>query len=295
MNLWKPGKDFLSGCKFVSKKFLDIGIVFAGATLGFQQVLGTGSSVLPMLVLNIIVAFIVAFLFGRKLGVSRNTSSLVGSGTAICGGTAIATIAAVIRAKEEEIAYALAAIFLFDLLAATVFPYAATGFGLSSVQTGFLLGGAVNDTASVIAAEATYNILNGTDLSLALTVKLTRTILLVVIAVVFAFMRTKEQNKEQSGSFFEFFPWVVVIFLVMVILNSAQLFKGFEQLLALDSGSLGKYFKIISKFFTTAALCGVGFKMKFQDIIREGTKPVLLGGAAWVAVTISTVLYIAFL
>ena len=117
--------DFKAGTTFAGKKFLNFGIVLTGATLNFTQVLGYGAKAMPLLLLNMGLAFLVATFIGKKLGLTSNTSTLVASGTSICGGTAIATTASIIKAKESEIAYAMAAIFLFDILAALIYPYLA--------------------------------------------------------------------------------------------------------------------------------------------------------------------------
>jgi uncharacterized membrane protein YadS len=93
-------KDFKAGTSFVGKKFLCLGIILAGATLNFKEILGYGGKVLPLVIMNIIIAFSVAYFIGKRLQVSKNTSTLVGGGTAICGGTAIATLAPIIKTKE---------------------------------------------------------------------------------------------------------------------------------------------------------------------------------------------------
>lgn len=113
-------KEFKEGTTYCSKQFLNWGIIATGGTLSFTAILGTGVKALPLIVFNILLSFAVAILAGRKLGVTENTSVLVGGGTCICGGTAIATLSRIIKAKEEEIAFAMAAIFLFDTALAGV-------------------------------------------------------------------------------------------------------------------------------------------------------------------------------
>ena len=149
-------KDFKAGTTFASKKFLNWGIILTGATLSFADIMGTGVKALPLILFNILLSFTVALLVGKKLGVTRNTSVLVGGGTCICGGTAIATLSRIIKALEEEIAFAMAAIFLFDTLAAFTYPYLAGALNLTENQFAFLGGTAINDTSSVAGAQATY-------------------------------------------------------------------------------------------------------------------------------------------
>lgn len=297
-------KDFKSGTTFVGKKFLNLGIIMAGATLNFKEILGYGGKALPLIIFNIILAFSVAYLIGRKLQVSANTSTLVGAGTSICGGTAIATLASIIKAKEIEIAYAMTAIFLFDILAALSYPYLATSLGLTPNQFGFLAGTAINDTSSVAAAEATYNVLNNLDINLAITVKLTRITMLIAVAVVFTIITFRKETKMNDTSdnkatstsqdtseklsvgqtVIKVFPKFILVFIFMAILNTVGVFQNI-------SGA-STFFSIGYKFLNTTALAGVGFKINFKDLVTKGVKPVILGGCTWLAVFASSFLFV---
>ena len=136
----KMSKEFKSGTVFAGKRYLSLGIVFLGATLAFSD-LFSAVYALPLVLFNMALAFAVSYLVGRKvLHVSGNTCALVGSGTCVCGGTAIATISPIVKAKEEETAYAMTAIFLFDLLACFMYPYLAIRLGYTPTQFGFLAG-----------------------------------------------------------------------------------------------------------------------------------------------------------
>lgn len=290
-------KDFKSGTSFAGKKFLNLGIIITGATLNFNQILGLGAKAMPLLLFNMGLAFIIAFTVGKKLELSRNTSTLVASGTTICGGTAIATMASIIEAKESEIAYAMTAIFLFDIFAALIYPYLATGLGLTLNQFGFLAGSSINDTSSVVAAESTYSVLNGIDSNFAITVKLARTTLLILLVVITTIIKVKNQSANVSyetgkssekvsmgKAIVNTFPKFILVFLLMAILNTFGVFSGI-------SGA-SKLFSKASKFFITTALAGVGFKIQFKDLLTKGLKPILLGGASWLAVSISSLLFI---
>lgn len=305
-------KDFKKGTTFAGKKCLNIGIILAGATLNFTQILGYGAKALPLIIFNICLAFTVAFFVGKKLNLSDNTCTLVGGGTSICGGTAIATLSSIIKAKESEIAYAMTAIFLFDIFAALVYPYLAGAMNLTANQFGFLAGTAINDTSSVAASEATYNALHGLDLNLAITVKLTRTTMLIALAVIFTILAIRKEAKENAialagqstlnqGSsvasqvaitkqasvgqtVLKVFPWFILGFLIMAVLNTMGLFSNIE--------GLSNLFKTGYKFFITVALAGVGFKIQFKDLFTKGIKPIILGGCTWLAVAASSIAFI---
>ena len=294
--------EFKSGTTYAGKQFLKWGIILAGATLNFKEVLGHGAKAMPLLLFNIVLSFTVAHFVGKRLELSRNTCTLVGGGSCICGGTAIATLASIIKAKEEEIAYAMTAIFLFDILAALVYPYLAVGLNLTVNQFGFLAGAAINDTSSVAAAEATYNALKGIDSSLAITVKLARTTLLILVSIfttISVVNQESKANKATAGqgsggsstgqmsvgqTVLKVFPWFIVYFLGMAVLNTLGVF-------GLVSG-LPSLFKKGYKFLITAALVGVGFKIHFKDLFTKGTKPIILGGITWAAIAASTLAFI---
>lgn len=287
-------KDFKAGTTFASKKFLNWGIILTGATLSFADIMGTGVKALPLILFNILLSFTVAILVGKKLGVTKNTSVLVGGGTCICGGTAIATLSRIIKALEEEIAFAMAAIFLFDTLAAFTYPYLAGALGLTQNQFAFLGGTAINDTSSVAGAQATYVGLNELgDWSGALNVKLVRTTMLIFVALVWTIIMAKKAKSEaaQQDSLLtvvkKTFPLFILGFVIMAGLNTFGVF-GFDVAGATASSWLGK----LSKFLFASALAGVGFKIKFKDVFSKGAKPIALGGITWLCVAASSLIFI---
>lgn len=289
VNIHPVDAEFKKGTTFAGKKFLNIGIILAGATLNFTQVLGYGAKALPLVIFNMLLSFGVAITFGRMLGQSDNTGKLVGGGTSICGGTAIATVASIIKAKEEEIAYAMTAIFLFDVLAAITYPYISDLLNLTVNQFGFLAGTAINDTSSVAAAQETFNVIKGIQTTNPITVKLTRTTMLIPMAIVLTILQVKKDGQEAGGESVadtvkRIFPWFILWFVIMALLNTLGVFSAI--------GIPGKLFSMSYKYFITAALVGVGFKIRFKDLFTEGAKPVLLGGITWFFVALSTFVFI---
>lgn len=291
----KLDKDFKAGTTFASKKFLNWGIILTGATLSFADIAGTGLKALPLILINIALSFTVAMLAGGKLGVTKNTSVLVGGGTCICGGTAIATLSPIIKAKEEEIAFAMAAIFLFDTIAAFTYPYLAGALGLTQNQFAFLGGTAINDTSSVAGAQATYVGLNGlSDWNGALNVKLVRTTMLIFVALAWTLLMARRAKSEAGGGqdsvlavVKKTFPMFILWFVVMAGLNTFGLFSF--QVAGASAGSwLGK----AAKFLFASALAGVGFKIKFADVFSKGVKPIALGGITWLCVAACSMIFI---
>ena len=278
-------KEFKEGTTYCSKQFLNWGTIATGGTLSFAAILGTGVKALPLIVINVILSFSVALLIGKKLGVTQNTSILVGGGTAICGGTAIATLSRIIKAKEEESAFAMAAIFLFDTLAAFSYPYLMTALGFTPNQFAFVAGAAINDTSSVAGAQATYQSMIG-DASFqgALNVKLVRTTMLIFVALAWTFIVAAQSKKDsaasQNSNIFSViqksFPMFILWFVLMAGLNTIGVFS--------DTGV--SFLSKCGKFLFSAALAGVGFKIKFKDVFSKGLKPIALGGVTWICVAL---------
>lgn len=283
-------KDFKEGTTYSSKQFLNWGIILTGGTLSFASILGTGVKALPLIIINILLSFAVAMLIGKKIGVTKNTSVLVGGGTCICGGTAIATLSRIIKATDAEIAFGMAAIFLFDTISAFSYPYIASGIGLTNNQFAFVAGTAINDTSSVAGAQATFQaMINDPNFNGALNVKLVRTTMLIFVAIFWTVMAAKEARQNGAAGTNESilavvkktFPMFILWFVVMAGLNTYGVFspKGISLLTT------------VSKFLFASALAGVGFKIKFKDVFSKGLKPIALGGITWACVAASSYLF----
>lgn len=289
----KVSKEFKEGTTFAGKKFLNWGIIITGGTLSFASILGTGVKALPLILFNIILAFTIAILVGKKLKVSKNTSILVGGGTCICGGTAIGTLSRIIKAHEDEIAFAMAAIFLFDTIAAFSYPYLADLLHLTNNQFAFWAGTAINDTSSVAGAQATYVGMNNLgDWNGALNVKLVRTTMLIFVALFWTFMMAKNaKTADNADSMFavvkKTFPMFILWFVIMAGLNTFGLFN-----FSLGSIKFTEILSKLGKFLFASALAGVGFKIKFSEVFSKGAKPILLGGITWVFICLSSFLFI---
>ena len=307
-------KHFLStagrGIAFSSKYLLKAGIVLAGGTLSFQAIIGVGLSSLPLIIFNICLSFFIAALVGRALRVTANTSILVGGGIAICGGTAIATLSPIVEAQEDETAYAMTSIFLFDILAALLWPYVAVALGMTAEQYGILGGLAICDTSSVTAAGATFDALIGTTAtealhnaamtggSMAVVVKLTRTVMLVFVVIVVMLYKALQSKgsavnarhaKQLGGKqILKAFPLFILFFLIMALLNT---FINFSDV-AIGSINLNDVLSRANKYLITVSLVGIGCKIKLKEMLTKGIRSALLGGCAWLAISFSTLAYI---
>ncbi|KXS49147.1 conserved hypothetical integral membrane protein [Halanaerobium congolense] len=263
---------FSSGIKFVSKKILKTGIVLMGLTLSFSQVLSVGGYSLIVMTFTLLTAFGGGYLFGKLFNMNWKLSSLISAGTGVCGGSAIAAVAPTIEADNTDIAYAISATFIFDILMVILFPIAGRYFGMSDLGFGLWAGTAVNDTSSVVAAAYAFSDAAG---AFAVIVKLTRTLSIVPIVMIFSIINAREnkrhgklENKtEEKGEIKNIFPYFILSFLVMVAVKSTGLI----------SADLSSNIASISKFMMIMALGAIGLTTNFKEVSESGIKPLLHG------------------
>ncbi len=186
------------GLKFTSKKVLKFAIILLGASLSIQTILTVGSLSLAVMFFTLLTCFGGGYFIGKALGLNWKISNLISAGTGICGGSAIAAIAPVIDAKDTDIAYAMSATFIFDMIMIVAFPFMGEMLGLSDMAYGLWAGTAVNDTSSVVAAGYAYSEGAG---DFATMVKLTRTLSIIPTVLAFAYINIRIKQKElASGS-----------------------------------------------------------------------------------------------
>ncbi len=183
-----------TGLKFTSKKILKFAIILLGTSLSIQTILSVGALSLAVMFFTLLTCFGGGFFIGRALGLDWKLSNLISAGTGICGGSAIAAIAPVIDAEDKDIAYAMSATFLFDMLMILAFPFMGHALGLSDMAYGLWAGTAVNDTSSVVAAGYAYSEAAG---DFATMVKLTRTLAIIPTVLVFAYINIRIKYKER--------------------------------------------------------------------------------------------------
>jgi uncharacterized integral membrane protein (TIGR00698 family) len=284
MALAKISPKFNNGIKYTSKKILQYSIILLGFEMNLFNVLKVGSQSLYILLFTLSAAFLTAFFVGKALKLEGKMTTLIGVGTCICGGSAIAATAPVIRAKDEDVAHAISTIFLFNIVAVFIFP--ALGHMLQMSDTGFGMwaGTAVNDTSSVVAAATAWSTAagNNTALTFATIVKLTRTLMIVPITLVLAIYTAKKSKAESSTSTFKFskiFPWFVLWFVLACIVNT---FAGIPVLV---TGTLVE----IGKFMITMAMVAIGLNTNIVKLVKNGLKPIFLGLCCWFAVSVTSI------
>lgn len=275
-----------AGLAFAGKKVLQYAIILLGFEMEITRVLRVGSLSLAVLLCTVAAAFGAMALLWRLLRVPEDQAILIGVGTCICGGSAIAATAPVIGAKERDIAQAISTIFLFNIIAVFLFPAAGRLLGMSDEGFGLWAGTAINDTSSVVAAASAWSDAAGNQnaLALATIVKLTRTLLIIPVTLLLAALRTARARKtgsggaEQAGSvdFMRIFPWFVLAFL------AAALAKSFVPL----PPAFPKTMVVLGKFLIVVAMAAIGARTDLKDLIAGGWRPILLGLGCWGAVAV---------
>lgn len=273
---------FVPGITFTSKKILQWAVVLLGFGMNLSSILATGSQSLPIIVSTIATSLILSYILFRAMKMPSRISTLIGVGSSICGGSAIAATAPVIGANDEEIAQSISVIFLFNVVAALIFPTLGGALGLSNEGFGLFAGTAINDTSSVTAAAAAWDGMHGSNtLDIATIVKLTRTLAIIPITLALAFIRTRNEKKlEQSAgvkvSFKKIFPFFVLFFVLASVITTVF------SLPAAVTAPL----KDLSKFFIIMAMAAIGLNTNIVKLVKTGGKPILMGLVCWVGIAV---------
>jgi uncharacterized integral membrane protein (TIGR00698 family) len=268
---WKRPESFNDGVRFTSKKLLQYSIILLGFSMNLFSVFKAGAQTLVLMAFTLTAAFLTAYLAGRWLKLKGNTKTLIGVGTAICGGSAIAATAPIIKADDEEVAHAISTIFLFNVLAAFLFPVLGHLFGMSDEHFGIWAGTAVNDTSSVVAAGYTFSAAAG---DLAVIVKLTRTLMIVPVTLVLALWtaRKNADGCKEKFCFRKVFPWFILGFLAASVVST---FVPLPKTVYTDLSQAGK-------FVIVMAMAAIGLNTNVVKLVKSGGKPILLGLICWV-------------
>lgn len=283
---WKDRGSLQEGIRFTSKKILQYAIILLGFGLNLGQIAQVGARSLPVIVATISTSLIVAFVLCKTMRIPGKIATLIGVGSSICGGSAIAATAPVIKAEDEDVATAISVVFLFNVVAALLFPTLGSAIGLSDAGFGLFAGTAVNDTSSVTAAAASWDGMHpgASTLDDATVVKLTRTLAIIPITFVLAVWTARRESgnaKDEKGlggfSLKRAFPMFILWFLVASIITTTASLAGLDP-------ALFAPLKEASKYFIIMAMLAIGLNTDLVKLIRSGAKPIGLGLCCWVAI-----------
>ncbi|MFC6118892.1 YeiH family protein [Macrococcoides bohemicum] len=269
-NAIKLPDKYQPGIKFASKKILQYAIIVMGFTLNLRVVIEMGLSSLPITLTTITAALLTSIWLGKVMNIGENIRTLIGVGTAICGGSAIAAASPIVDAKEDEVAFSLSTIFLFNIIAVFIFPVIGHTIGLSDIGFGHFAGTAINDTSSVVAAGYAYSETAGDTATI---VKLVRALMIIPVCLILVMIQLKKSEKK-AFSIKKVFPWFILYFFLASVVTS---------IINLPEAIIS-YIKMLSTFMISIAMAGIGLSVSIRQFRTIGIKPVLLGASVWFVV-----------
>lgn len=268
------GQGYPSVNKKISKVLLQYSVVGLGFGMNLHESLASGSEGMIFTIISVVGTLVIGMLIGRKLlKVDKETSYLISSGTAICGGSAIAAVGPVIKAKPANMSVALAVVFVLNAIALFIFPGIGHWLGLSQQEFGTWAAIAIHDTSSVVGAGSAYG---EEALAVATTIKLTRALWIIPLALATSFIFKSKDSKITI-------PWFILYFIVAILLNTFVI-DGVPEVGVAVSGVARKCLTL-TMFFIGASLS--------TDVIRSvGIKPLIQGVLLWVVISVGSLLYI---
>ena len=295
-NAFTPRPGMMLGLDFTQQYILKLGIICLGIRLSFEEFIKFGSIAIPLIIVCIIAVLILIKLLIKKVPISSKMSYLIAIGTSVCGATAIVATAPVINAKKTEIAYAIANITLFGVIAMIIYPYFAEWFfNENDLNAGLFLGTAIHETSQVAAAGLIYDqqFNSPETLNVATVTKLIRNTFLVVMIPLFAFLYNRGEKRDSSHSIMNIFPYFVLGFIGMIIIRNLG-----DQIFLTESENyfywinLIEIIKILATTFLTMAMAAVGISINLSELKMMGYKPFVVGFIAAVTVGFVSLIYI---
>ena len=268
------GQAYPTFNKNVSKKLLQYSVIGLGFGMNLQASLASGKEGMLFTIISVVGTLLIGIFIGCKiLKLNRNTSYLISSGTAICGGSAIAAVGPIIKAKDTDMSMALATVFILNAIGLFLFPILGHWLGLSQQDFGTWAAIAIHDTSSVVGAGAAYG---EEALQVATTIKLTRALWIIPLALVTSVIFRSEGKKISI-------PWFILFFIVAMLINT-YLLADFPQIGKFIAGIARKGL-IITMFFIGASLS--------VDVIKSvGIRPLLQGILLWIIISAASLAYI---
>lgn len=266
------GHPFLTLNSKAVNWLLKIAVVGLGFGMNLLETFNAGKDGFILTVFSITATLVLGFFLGKMLKMDRKGSHLISSGTAICGGSAIAAVAPVINASEKDISISLGVIFLLNSIALIVFPPLGHLFGLSQHQFGLWCAIAIHDTSSVVGAAYTFG---EEALKVATTVKLARALWIIPLSLLSVFL-FKGKGKSIK------IPYFIFLFILAIIINS---YLPIPKMITHGITTISKSLLVLTLFL-------IGAGLSIDKIKSAGWKPMILGISLWVFISISSILVI---
>lgn len=268
------GQAYPTFNKNISKKLLQYSVIGLGFGMNLQASLASGKEGMLFTIISVIGTLLIGMFIGCKvLKLNRNTSYLISSGTAICGGSAIAAVGPIIKAKDTDMSMALATVFILNAIGLFLFPALGHWLGLSQQEFGTWAAIAIHDTSSVVGAGAAYG---EEALQVATTIKLTRALWIIPLALITSIIFRSDGKKISI-------PWFILFFILAMLINT-YLLANYPEIGKFIAGIARKGL-IITMFFIGASLS--------VDVIKSvGIRPLLQGVLLWIIISAASLAYI---
>ncbi|MBQ9752458.1 MAG: putative sulfate exporter family transporter [Paludibacteraceae bacterium] len=268
------GQAYPTFNKNVSKKLLQYSVIGLGFGMNLHASLASGKEGMLFTIVSVFGTLLIGMLIGCKLlKINRNTAYLISSGTAICGGSAIAAIGPIIKAKDSDMSMALATIFILNAIALFLFPALGHWLGMTQQEFGTWAAIAIHDTSSVVGAGAAYG---EEALQVATTIKLTRALWIIPLALITALIFRSEGKKISI-------PWFILFFIVAMLLNTYVL---------TDIPQVGQFIYGIARKGLVITMFFIGASLSIDTIKSVGIRPLLQGILLWLVISAGSLAYI---
>ena len=268
------GQAYPTFNKNISKKLLQYSVIGLGFGMNLPASLASGKEGMLFTIISVVGTLLIGMFIGCKiLKLNRNTSYLISSGTAICGGSAIAAVGPIIKSKDTDMSMALATVFILNAIGLFLFPIMGHWLGLSQQEFGTWAAIAIHDTSSVVGAGAAYG---EEALQVATTIKLTRALWIIPLALVTSIIFRSEGKKISI-------PWFILFFIVAMLINT--------YLLA-DYPEIGKFIAGIARKGLIITMFFIGASLSVDVIKSVGIRPLLQGVLLWIIISAASLAYI---
>lgn len=298
------GPTYEKFTKLMSKKMLQYSVIGLGFGMNVNQAIASGSEGMLFTIVSVFGTLAIGYLFGRKLlKVDSQTSYLISSGTAICGGSAIAAVGPTIKAKSESMSVALGVVFVLNAVALFIFPAIGDAMGLTMKEFGMWAAIAIHDTSSVVGAGAAYDQAHAAQmasegvsaLDVATTIKLTRALWIVALVLVTPFFfRQKSEEGGKQKAWYQLVPRFIIWFIVAILFNTYILSN--EALLGQTASGIGSSFSsavnLLAKHIITISLFFIGAGLTKNTLKAVGIRPMIQGVLLWITISVVSLGYI---
>ena len=266
------GSPFPVFNKKASKYLLQLAVIGLGFGMNLHESLKAGTDGILFTIISVVSVIIIGILVGKFYKVDKVTSYLISSGTAICGGSAIAAVGPIVRADESQMSVSLATVFVLNAIALFIFPTIGQWLNLSQIQFGTWAAIAIHDTSSVVGAGSAYG---EEALKVATTVKLTRALWIIPLSIFTTFYFKSKGDKL-------YIPWFILFFIIAMLLNTYLYIPT----------KITSSIVAVSRQCLTLTLFFIGAGLSRNTLKNVGSKPLLLGISLWIFIGLVSLAFI---